>query len=170
MSGRSGGCSVAITPEENLALLIQIEARARLGAAAAAEAMARYIAERVRSDTLTRNTHAPGAYYKARPGATPSSASGRLAKGMYFRPASGGLRATAIAGNDAEHAKLLEFGGCVLKPTSRKVMHWTDSGGSWFHAALPGKEHPFLGPTTEEASDDGELHRVAVDEFRKYDP
>jgi hypothetical protein len=162
---------VAITPEENLALLIQIEARARLGAAAVAAAMAAYIAERVRSETLTRNSHAPGAYYKARPRAPPSSASGRLAKGMYSTtPASGGLRATAIAGNDAEHAKLLEFGGCVLRPTGGKVMHWTDSGGSWFHAVLPGKEHPFLGPTTEEAIDDGELHRVAVDAFREYDP
>ena len=161
---------MAITPEENLALLIQIEARARLGAAAAAAAMAKYIAERVANETLTRNSHAPGAYYKARPGAPPSSASGRLAKGMYYRPASGGLVATAIAGNDAEHAKLLEFGGCVLKPTSGKVMHWTDSGGSWFHAILPGKEHPFLGPTTEEATDDGELHQVAIDAFREYDP
>ena len=89
---------------------------------------------------------------------------------MYSTAASGGLRATAIAGNDAQHAKLLEFGGCVLKPTGGKVMHWTDSGGSWYHSALPGKEHPFLGPTTEEAIDDGELHRIAVEAFREYDP
>ena len=89
---------------------------------------------------------------------------------MYFTPASGGLRATAIAGNSAQHAKLLEFGGCVLRPTGGKVMHWTDSGGSWYHAQLPAPEHPFLGPTTEEAIDDGELHGIAVDEFRRYDP
>jgi hypothetical protein len=161
---------VAITPEENVAYLEAVLAKAKLGAAATAAAMAAYVAERVKGETLTRNMHSPGAYYKARPGAPPSSASGRLAKGMYSTPASGGLRATAIAGNDAEHAKLLEFGGCVLRPTGGKVMHWTDSGGSWFHAVLPGKEHPFLGPTTEDAVDDGELRRVAIDAFREYDP
>jgi hypothetical protein len=165
---------MSITPEQNLALLIQIEARARLGAAAAANAMARYIADRTATDTLRRTTHAPGAYHKARPGAPPASASGTLAKSMYWTPASGGLRATAIAGNDARHAKLLEFGGCVLRPTGGRAMHWTDSGGSWFHTRLPADgefpEHPFLGPTTEEAIDDGELRRVAIDEFRKYDP
>ena len=103
-------------------------------------------------------------------GAPPSHASGSLAKGMYWVPASGELRATAYVGNSAQHASLLEFGGCVLRPTSGKVMHWTDSAGSWYHAALPAPEHPFLGPTTEEAIDDGELERVAIDAFREYDP
>lgn len=158
-----------MTPEQNLAYLEAVLAKARLGASAAAAAMARYIAERVQNETL-RPVHAPGAYYKARPGAPPTSASGRLARGMYSTPASGGLRASAYAGNTAEHAKLLEFGGCVLKPTSHKVMHWTDSGGSWFHAQLPAPAHPFLGPTTEDAIDDGELRRVAIDAFREYDP
>lgn len=164
-----------MTPEENLAELLRIEARARLGAAVAAAAMARYIAERTANDTLRRNKHAPGAYHKARPGAPPSYASGSLAKGMYYTPASGGLRASAYVGNSARHARLLEFGGCVLRPTTRKVMHWTDSAGSWYHAALPmdrseQPEHPFLGPTTDEAIDDGELQQVAIDAFRDYDP
>jgi hypothetical protein len=165
---------VSMTPEQNLEYWLQIEARARLGARAAAEAMARYIAERTAEDTLRRNRHAPGVYYKARPGAPPAYVSGSLAEGMYWTPASGGLRASASAGNSARHARLLEFGGCVLKPTSRKVMHWTDTGGSWYHAALPVgddfPEHPFLGPTTDEAIDDGELQRIAVDAFREYDP
>ncbi len=159
-----------MTPEGNLAHLEQVLARAKLGAAAAATAMARYVAERTRDDTLTQTTHAPGAYYKARPGAPPASASGGLAKGMYYTPASGGLRATAAAGNSARHAKLLEFGGCVLKPTGGKVMHWTDSGGSWYHAVLPAPAHPFLGPTTQEAIDDGTLRQVAIDAFIPYDP
>jgi hypothetical protein len=164
-----------VTPEENLTQWLQIEQRARLGAAAAATAMAKYIADRVANDTLRQNKHAPGAYHKARPGAPPASASGSLAKGMYYTPASGELRASAYVGNAAQHARLLEFGGCVLKPTTRKVMHWTDSAGSWYHAALPmdrseQPEHPFLGPTTDEAIDDGELRRVAIDAFREYDP
>jgi hypothetical protein len=164
-----------VTPEENLTLFLEIEARARLGAQAAANAMAQYIADRAARDTLRRNKHSPGAYHKARPSAPPSSASGSLAKGMYTRPAAGGLRTSAYAGNSARHARLMEFGGCVLKPTSGKVMHWVDSRGSWYHSALPSgdsefPEHPFLAPTTDEAIDDGELQRVAIDAFREYDP
>ena len=159
-----------MTPEENLAQWLRIEQRARLGAQAAAEAMARYIAERTADDTLRRTTHGTGVYHKAAPGAPPAYASGSLAKGMYYTPASGGLRATAAAGNSALHAKLLEFGGCVLRPTSGKVMHWTDSGGSWYHAVLPAPAHPFLGPTTQEAIDDGSLRQVAIDAFKPYDP
>ena len=165
---------MAITPEANVAYLEGVEALARQGAAAAANAMAKYIAERVALDTLTQNRHAPGAYHKARPGAPPSTASGKLAKAMFHTPASGELRASAIVGNDDKRARLLEFGGCVLRPTTKKVMHWVDSGGSWYHRVLPmdGEfpEHPFLGPTTDEAQDDGELARVAIEAFRRYDP
>ena len=166
---------MAITPEANIAYLQGVERVARQGAAAAANAMAAYIAERTAQDTLTRNRHAPGAYHKARPGAPPSYASGTLANAMFWTPASGELRASAIVGNADKRARMLEFGGCVLRPTSRKVMHWVDSGGSWFHRVLPGRdgefpEHPFLGPTTDEAIDDGELHRIAMEEFRRFDP
>ena len=165
---------MSITPEENLELWLGIRRRARLGAAAAAEAMARYLAERTANDTLRRTTHASGAYFKAAPGAPPAYASGTLAKGMYWTPASGVLRATAYVGNSARHAKLLEFGGCVLQPTSGKVMHWTDSGGSWYHSRLPATgdfpAHPFIGPTVQEAIDDETLRQVAIDAFRPYDP
>jgi len=165
-----------MTPEQNIAYLEAILARARLGAAAAATAMAEYIADRVVTDTLQQTTHAPGAYHKARPGAPPATASGSLAKGMYYTPASGELRATAYVGNAARHAKLLEFGGCVLTPTDGKTMKWKDTGREthWHHAVLPvdGEfpAHPFLGPTTDEAIDDGELRRIAIDAFREYDP
>lgn len=167
---------MAVTPQENLAAWQRIAEQARLGAKAAAEAMARYIAERAAQDTLQRATHAPGDYYKAPPGAPPASASGNLAAQMYWTRASGSdTRATAFAGNRALYAKMLEFGCHSVEPTRMKVMHWVDSGGSWYHARLPADgsgmpEHPFLGPTTEEAIDDGELQRVAVDAFREYDP
>ena len=167
---------MAITPEENLAYLIEIEATARKGAAAAATAMARYIADRVVTDTLQQTTHAPGAYYKSRPGAPPATASGSLAKGMYYTPASGELRATAYVGNTARHAKLMEFGGCVLQPTDGKTMKLKDTGRAthWHHTRLPvdGEfpAHPYLGPTTDEAIDDGSLREVAIDAFREFDP
>jgi hypothetical protein len=138
--------------------------------------MARYLAERAADDTLRRTTHAPGMYHKAAPGAPPAYASGSLAKGMFWTPApaSRGVRATAHFGNSARHAKLLEYGGCVLKPTSGKAMHWTDSKGSWYHARLPASgeypAHPFIQPTVQEAIDDGSLTRVAIAAFRPYDP
>ncbi len=163
-----------MTLDEYIAWLEKAIARMELGAPAMANAMAEYIADRVANDMLQRTTHAPGAYYKAAPGAPPASASGNLAKSMFTTPASQGLRSTAVVGNNARYAKLLEHGGCVLKPTSGKVMHWTDSRGSWYHARLPASgdfpAHPFLAPAIQEAIDDGSLQRVAIDAFRPYDP
>jgi hypothetical protein len=158
-----------VSPEESLAALIFYRNRARGGAQAVADAMAEYIAERVASETLARNSHAPGAYHKAVPGAPPSSASGALARGMHTRPASAGLRATAYAGNDALHARVLEF-GCVLSATSGTHMGWKDSGGTWRHRTVRMTPHPFLDPTVQEAIQDGSLRRVAIEAGRPYDP
>ena len=167
---------MAMTPEEYLAWLDAAIDQMELGAAAMANAMAEYIADRVAYDTLRRTVHAPGMYHKAAPGAPPASASGNLAKSMFTTPASAsrGMRASALVGNNAKYAKLLEHGGCVLKPTSNRVMHWTDSRGSWYHPRLPADgdfpAHPFLEPTIQEAIDDGSLLQVAIDAFRPYDP
>jgi len=168
---------MAITPEANIAYLEGVEALARQGAAAAANAMAKYIAERVALDTLTRNRVAPGAYHVARRGAPPAMRTGSLADSMFWTPASGELRATALAGSEDKRARLFEFGGCVLK-SARGMLGWRDSGrpdnpsGIWTHWLLTRdkEEHPFLGPTTDEAIDDGDLRRVAIEEFRKFDP
>jgi hypothetical protein len=165
-----------ITPEQNIADLEKIIARAAQGAAVAADAMARYIAERTALDTLTRKRLSPGQYHVARPGDPPAMMSGTLAGAMYTEPASGGLRASAIAGNDDKRARLFEYGGCVLKSDSG-MLRWRDTGrpgnpgGFWSHWSLRvDVEHPFLGPTTDEAIDDGELQRVAIEAFREYDP
>lgn len=163
-----------MTPEQYLAWLDAVEAKERQGAAAAAEAMARHIADRIRNDTLRRRRHAPGQYYKAKPGEPPSYSSGKLADSIYSTPAEpsqGGLLASAYVGSMDKRAKLFEFGGCVLRPTSRSVMHWVDSGGSWYHAELRvDVAHPFLRPAVEEAIDDGSLRQAAIDAFRPYDP
>jgi hypothetical protein len=167
-----------ISFEENVAQLEAYMANARNGAAAVANAMARYIAERAAQDTLTRNKHAPGAYHRARPGAPPSYASGTLANAMFWTPASGDLRATAMVGNSEKRARVFEFGGkgCVLKPTDGTHLGWKDTGrkdnpsGIWRHRQVEQPEHPFLGPTTDEAIDDGELRRVAIEAGRPYDP
>jgi hypothetical protein len=163
-----------VTPQEYLAWLDAVEAKERGGAAAAAAAMAEHVADRIRNDTLTRRRHAPGQYYKAKRGDPPSYASGKFAASIYSTPAEsaqGGLLASAYVGSMDKRAKLFEYGGCVLKPTSRSVMHWVDSGGSWYHAELRvDVEHPWLRPTVEETIDDGSLRRAAIDAFRPYDP
>lgn len=167
-----------MTLDEYIAWLERAIERMELGAPAMAEAMARYLAERTADDTLRRTHHAPGAYHKAKPGAPPAYASGTLAKSMFVTPpaASRGVRATAWVGNNARYAKLMEHGGCVLQPTSGKTMKWKDTGRDtpWHHARLPVSgefpAHPFLGPTVQEAIDDGSLQRVAIDAFRPYDP
>lgn len=164
-----------MTPWENVDLLRRIRARAAKGAPAAAEAMAKHVADRTANVTLRRTAHAPGQYWKAAPGAPPASASGALAAGMYATRAKGGRMPTAYAGNSALHAQLLEFGGCKLEPSGAGMMTWHDSGGWWSHHKLPlgddsFPEHPFLRPTVREAIEDGSLLQAAIDAFRKYDP
>ena len=163
-----------MTFDEYIVWLEKVIARAELGAPAMANAMAEYIEDRVANDMLRRTVHAPGMYYKAKPGAPPATASGSLARGMFTTQASQGLRVTAYVGNSARHARLMEYGGCVLKPTSGKTMHWTDSEGSWYHPRLPANQdfpaHPFLQPTVQESIDDGSLTRVAIEAFIPYDP
>ena len=162
---------MGISPEANVAYLEGVLAKAKLGAQATANAMAKYIADRVANDTLRRNVNPPGTWYKARPGAPPSYGTGALANSIYSTPASGGLRSSAFVGSEDKRARLFEFGGCVLKPGSGGRLHWRDSGGWWSHPWLRVDEkHPFLGPTTEDAISDGELHRIARDAFREYDP
>jgi hypothetical protein len=160
----------------NIAYLRGVEALARQGAPAVANAMAEYIAERTALDTLTRKRLSPGMYHVAKPGDPPAMMSGKLADAMFTEPASGGLKASALAGNDDKRARMFEYGGCVLK-SPRGMLRWRDSGrpdnpgGFWSHWFLRvDDEHPFLGPTTEEAIDDGELRRVAIEEFRRFDP
>jgi hypothetical protein len=164
-----------MTPWENVEYLKAIRDRAAQGAKAAAEAMARYTAERAAADTLQRATHGVGEYYKAAPGAPPASASGGLAAAMYSTRAQGGLKATAQAGNRDDRAALFEYGCEPVTPSHMKVMHWVDSGGSWYHARLPADgsdfpAHPFLQPTVDEAISGGGLREAAIEAFAVYDP
>jgi hypothetical protein len=131
--------------------------------------MARYLVERARNDTLLRSSHAKGSWHRTKGGEPPARASGNLARHMFYKPASAGIRATAVLGNDAEHSRILEF-GCVITPVNKKFLHWTDSGGSWYHKFLVVPPHPFVSTTTDEAIRDGELRNAAVEAFAPYDP
>jgi hypothetical protein len=160
---------VSVTPEENLLVWQRIREQARPGAAAAATAAAKYLMERTRDRTLRRRSHGPGQYYRSPRGDPPAFASGKLARSMFYRAAYGNLTATAAFGNTSDYGRVLEY-GCVLQPTTRKFMHWVDSAGSWYHTYLEVPPHPYVGRTTDEAIDDGELQRVILEAFGPYDP
>ncbi len=164
------GCVAKVSFQENVEWWKQSRERAKLGAAAAANAAARYLMKRAQTDTLQRTTHPPGAWHWTRPGDPPARGSGSLIRSMYHKPAFGRLRATAVWGNSSDYGRIQEF-GCSVEPLGdNEFMHWRDSGGSWFHEFLVVKEHPFMSPTLEEAISDGELQDVIIAAFREYDP
>lgn len=142
--------------------------KAKPGAKAVADAMAKYIEWRTREVTLRRTIHPPGAYNKQRGGEPPAYASGTLAKAMYLRAAHEAVRATALVGNKAPYSRISEFGCVVTAPD--EAMTWEDSAGKWYHWQLVHPPHPFLEPTVDEAIDDGSLQEEAVAAFIEYDP
>ena len=163
-----------MTPEEYLTWLDAAIARMELGAPAMARAMAAV----------------PGGPGGHRHAAADHSRAGGLSQGCARSAARIGVGEPSpvhvhhprVAGGPVvgdrreqrEVRELLEHGGCVLQPTSRSVMHWRDSGGSWYHARLPATgefpPHPFLQPTVEEVIADGSLSAVAIAAFRPFDP
>jgi hypothetical protein len=160
-----------VTPRENVEVWEAIVDRAKRGAGPAATAMAKYLADRARYDTLSRSSHGSGAWHQTKAGEPPAYASGKLSRGMFYVPAHSGYApsATAWVRNSVEYSRILEF-GCVIQPTNKKFLHWTDSGGSWYHTFLVVPPHPFLEPTVDESIDDGSLRDAAVDGFEPYDP
>jgi len=149
--------------------LTDAEVLASQGAAAAANAGAEFLMERARQETLMRSQHPTNSWHHTKGGEPPAVASGNLIRTMYVNRATGELFAEASWGNSSDYGRILEF-GCRIFPVSKKFMHWEDSGGSWYHKFLDVPPHPYISTTTEEAIEDGSLHDVMVDEFRKYDP
>lgn len=160
---------MSITPEQNVAHFEMILGQAKRGAGPAATAAARFIAERTANITLRISTHAPGEWHRAGPGQPPAYASGALSRSMFYIPAGGGLRVTALVGNSAPYSRILEF-GCVVTATNKKFMHWVDSGGSWYHKMLVVPPHPFIEPTVDESIDSGDLQDEIILAFKEYDP
>jgi hypothetical protein len=157
-----------VTPEEMVAEWEKIIQKARPGAKAAADAMAKYIVWRAQEITLRRTLHAPGAYHRQKGGEPPAYGSGTLARAMYMRSASLAVRTTALVGNKAPYSRISEF-GCVVT-ANKDEMSWADSAGRWYHWQLVHPPHPFMEPTTDEAIDDGSLQEAAIEGFEPYDP
>ena len=156
--------------EDNVKWWEDVVALAYKGAAPTVTAMANYIAYRTANDMLARSSHGSGAYHRTRPFDPPARSTGNLARGMYFVPAYGdGPAKTAWIGNRVDYSRILEY-GCKILPVNNEFLHWTDSGGSWFHNFLESPPHPFLEPTIEESLDDGSLQDVEIETWREYDP
>ena len=77
------------------------------GAAASATAMAKYIRDRVPNDTAAVVPPA-GRVNRQKPGRPPARGSGALANAYVLKPAYGGIRATALVGNDSDYGRILE--------------------------------------------------------------
>lgn len=159
-----------VSIEGNIEILLDIEGKAQSPAAYAdvANAMAAHIVERIQKITLRQSRHPTGSWHMARPNEPPATASGHLAKSMFYTPAHQSIRATAIVGNEAEYSRILEF-GCVIESFTRRL-HWMDSGGNWYHEILFSPPHPYMEPTVDASMDDGSLRDAATEAFRPYDP
>ena len=142
---------------------------AKPGAKAAADAMARYMTWYISEIKLRQTLHPPGAYNIQKGGEPPSYGSGTLARAMYMRSASLGVRATALIGNHAPYSRISEF-GCVVTATGKDQMSWADSAGKWYHWQLVHPPHPFMEPATQDAIDDGSLQEEAIEAFIEFDP
>jgi hypothetical protein len=142
--------------------------KAKPGAKAAANAMAKYMVWYIQEIKLRQTLHPPGAYNIQKGGEPPAYGSGTLARAMYMRSALLGQRATALIGNKAPYSRITEF-GCVVEGSDR-MLSWFDSGGRWYHWGLVHMPHPFMEPATQEAIDDGSLQEEAIEAFIEYDP
>ena len=157
-----------VTPEQMLEEWDKIIQKAKPGAKAAADAMARYMVWYIQEIKLRQTLHPPGAYNIQKGGEPPSYGSGTLARAMYMRSAHVGVRATALIGNKASYSRISEF-GCVVDANG-DYMSWADSGGKWYHKQLLHMPHPFMEPATQDAIDDGSLQEEAVKAFIEFDP
>jgi hypothetical protein len=158
-----------VTPWEMVDLFIDAWQLGQKAPKAAADAMAEEIVWRTKEITLRQTMHPPGAWHNQQAGQPPAYASGNLARSMFYMPASQGIRTSALVGNKAPYSRILEY-GCAVHIVYKKWLSWTDSGGTWYHKVLEIPEHPFLGPTVDDAIDDGSLLEAAIRGFAEYDP
>ena len=103
---------MAITPEENVALLEGIAARVARSAPEMAMAMGRVHERRMVSVELSRYAHAPVTQTPSPPGSSPAVMTGALrASVTCTMGASSGVVATSVVGPHTIYAATQEFGG-----------------------------------------------------------
>jgi phage gpG-like protein len=140
----------------------------RAAAAKTAPGVANAIADQMENAVqyvLHSHSHAPGLFYKAEAGDSPSYVTGRLAKSINHTPASGEIRATSTVYASAVYAGIQEFGGWTWG--NRGMMKWHNSGGRWFMNRVFVPEHPYFRPALERSIRDGSLSRAGVVSFAR---
>lgn len=155
---------------ENIALFKAIRDQAEGAAVPAADGMAEQFSGDV-GRVLRMTFHAPmpagaphyrkfGIFYPAAAGAPPAYATGNLAASMFREPASGGIVASALVGNDAVYAAVQEE-GATLYPNSA-YLHWVNTQGSYFMRSVTVPAHPYFGRTLRFDVANGSLTGAAM--------
>jgi hypothetical protein len=53
----------------------------------------------------------------------------------------------------------------VNRPTTRKYMHWVNSGGSWYKKRVRIPPRPYMKPALEDCLSNGSLVKAAMEAF-----
>jgi phage gpG-like protein len=156
-----------MTPEENFVFLTGLMGKVADAAGPIATAMATTFQRRVTTVELKEEFHPPGMFWRQVVGHPPAYASGALARSVRSgKTVSSGTQAVASVGAFARYAAIQEFGGDTWG--NRGMMHWVNTGGSWYFRRVHVPEHPYFRPALEAVIRDGSLQRSAVSVFAAH--
>jgi phage gpG-like protein len=156
-----------VTPDELPGFLSGLRDRAEATAGPVAKAMADEYETHLTRVTLQRYHSAPGQFGTPSPRdeGPVASRTGRLAGSVTSREgASGGGVGTAYVAPHTIYAVTQEWGEIHYART-RKYMHWTNSGGSWWKERVDIPQRPYMRTATRETIADGSLTRAAMEKF-----
>lgn len=156
-----------MTIDEVPGLLAGIRDLAANAAGPVAGAMADTYKTHLTRVTLQRYHSAPGQFGTPSPaGEGPvASRTGRLAASVTStQGASGPGFGSASVAPHTIYAVTQEWGEIHYART-RKYMHWTNTGGSWWKERVEIPQRPYMRTATEETVEDGSLTRAAMDKF-----
>lgn len=154
-----------MSPEENEQFLKGLAAQVASAAGPAVNAMAETFKRQVVNVELQEEFHPPGMFWRQVVGHPPAYASGALARSVRVNSAkSPGPQSEASVGAYARYAAIQEWGGETWG--THGLMHWVNSGGSWYmpHVTIP--QHPYFRPALKVVVNDGSLRRSAVEAFK----
>lgn len=138
--------------------------QASTAAAPAANAMADTFRSRVQDVELREEFHPPGMFWRQVVGHPPAYASGALARSVLPSYARGiGPEASSSVGAYAKYAAIQEEGGDTWG--NHGLMHWVNSGGSWYMKRVTIPPHPYFRPALVAVIRDGSLQRSAASAF-----
>ncbi len=153
-----------MTPEGNTAFLAGLAGNVASAAGPVATAMADTFQRRVTTVELKQQFHPPRMFWRQAVGHPPAYASGALARSVKRgRTISKGTQAEASVGAYARYAAIQEFGGDTWG--NKGMMHWVNTGGSWYFRRVHVPEHPYFRPALEAVISNGSLQRSAVSAF-----